>query len=263
MKRCVGILVIMLLVASMLYCAENEQAQQEKQSEYKVIKIFDGDTIVLDIDGVEERVRFIGMDTPEVAFGKKPAEYFANEATKHLEEILSKHKITKLEYDVTRRDKYDRLLAYLFLDNGEMLNVKMVKDGYAYTYTFPPNVKYEKRFQNAMRYARENSLGLWKDGTKVFSATDIDSLEKYIGKYVTVQGVIKKTYKSKKALYFNFGDDYRTDFTIVVFKNCWHNFRLDSEDYYLHKKVRVSGKLKRYNGPEIIINKPEEIEVVE
>ena len=263
MKKLICITLLWLLVISTLCCAENSQIQDKEQNEYKVIKIFDGDTIVLGIDGVEERVRFIGMDTPEIAHREKPAEYFANEATEHLKQILSKHKITKLEYDVIKRDKYGRLLAYLFLDNGEMLNEKMVKDGYAYLLTIPPNVKYNERFQSAIKYAREDSLGLWKNGIKIFNATDIDSLEKNIGKYATVQGVIKNTYKSKKALYFNFGDDYRTDFTIVVFKNCWHNFRLDSEDYYLHKKVRVSGKLKRYNGPEIIINMPEQLEIID
>lgn len=70
--------------------------------------------------------------------------------------------LLKIEFDVRTRDKYRRLLAYLYLPGGKMLNEEIVKAGYAQLMTIPPNLKYQERFLMAYREARENHRGLWK-----------------------------------------------------------------------------------------------------
>ena len=123
----------------------------------KVSRVIDGDTIEL-ING--EKVRYIGIDTAELNASKK-SECFAEEAfTKNRELVEGKE--VKLEKDVSETDKYGRLLRYVYLGN-EMINEKLVKEGYAQVATYPPDVKYVEKFKEAQKFARENNLGLWKD----------------------------------------------------------------------------------------------------
>ena len=135
----------------------------------KLLKIYDGDTILVSLNGKKEKIRFTGINTPEIAHPKfhKKSEYFGNKAKNHLKNILKKHKISKLEFDVKKRDKYQRMLAYIFLENGKMLNELMVENGYAYTYNFPPNSKYKALFDTAETYAKNKHLGIWKNKIKI------------------------------------------------------------------------------------------------
>ena len=139
-----------------------------------VAEIVDADTIKIWINNRIERLRFIGIDAPEIHKNRK-AYYMARKKHKDIEEILKMGKKAKeyllsvikpgdivwVEFDVQLRDKYGRLLGYVYLENGEMLNEKILKDGYAYILTIPPNVKYVDRFYRAYRYALENKKGLW------------------------------------------------------------------------------------------------------
>lgn len=146
-----------------------------KKTDYNniaVIRTIDGDTIEL---ADRERVRFIGIDTPEsrlnnklrrdatrtkrdyntiIAMGKRASAF-----TKSLVE----GKKVRLEFDVEKRDKYGRLLAYVYLPDGRMLNAELLKEGYAQVYTFPPNVKYVDLFLKLQEEARENNRGFWSE----------------------------------------------------------------------------------------------------
>lgn len=138
---------------------ENPVASQIESAQtselVKVTRLIDGDTI--EIEG-GKRVRLIGMDTPEInktgetgCFGKEAADY----ATK-----LLNGQLIKMEKDISEVDRYNRLLRYIYL--GEtMINDKLVRDGYARVYTYPPDVKYKDKFLESEKYARENDLGLW------------------------------------------------------------------------------------------------------
>ena len=119
---------------------------------YLVTKVIDGDTIVLE-NG--ERVRYIGIDTPEISQN----ECFALEAKKKNEELVLGKRV-RLEKDVSERDKYGRLLRYVYVGNI-FVNDYLVRNGYAYAVTYPPDVKYSERFLQAQREARENKRGLW------------------------------------------------------------------------------------------------------
>lgn len=121
-----------------------------------VVKVIDGDTIKLDNGQV---VRYIGMDTPETVDPRKPIQCFGQEAAKKNEELVLNKKVT-LEKDVSETDRYDRLLRYVYVD-GLFVNLELVKQGYAYAATFPPDVKHQADFAEAQTYAQKNGLGLW------------------------------------------------------------------------------------------------------
>ena len=121
-------------------------------------RVVDGDTIVLSNN---ERVRLIGVDTPETKHPKKPVEYFGREATAFTKRMVG-GKVIKLRYDQQRRDKYGRLLAYVYLPNGIFLNAEIIKQGYGYAYTKFP-FKYMEEFRQYEKEAREARRGLWAD----------------------------------------------------------------------------------------------------
>lgn len=130
-------------------------APSHTPSTLTVTSVIDGDTVI--ING--ERVRLIGIDAPES--GQLP---WGPRATEHLKDILSGNQWkVKVETDVQKRDRYGRILAYLWID-GRLINLEMVRDGYAVVLTIPPNVKYAERFVKAQKYARENRKGFWAEG---------------------------------------------------------------------------------------------------
>lgn len=123
---------------------------------FDVIRVVDGDTVVLQAIGT---VRLIGIDTPETVDPRKPVEYFGREASEYLRAMLAGRAV-RLEYDQTRRDRYGRTLAYLYLADGRFVNLEMVRQGYAHAY-----VKYPFRlmdeFVAAEHEAREANRGMW------------------------------------------------------------------------------------------------------
>jgi micrococcal nuclease len=122
------------------------------------VRVVDGDTIVLDGG---ERVRLIGVDTPELHHPAKPVQYFAHEA-KERTVALAQGRRVGLEYDHQRRDRYGRTLAYVFLPDGTLLNLRLIEEGYGFAYTkYPFRPDYMARFRNAERVARTQSHGLW------------------------------------------------------------------------------------------------------
>jgi micrococcal nuclease len=134
------------------------------QNFYLCTRVIDGDTIIVNIDGKEERVRLIGVDTPETVHPNKPVEYFGKEASEFTKRMVEGKKV-RLEYDWQRRDKYGRLLAYIYLEDGTFLNAEIIKQGYGFAYTRFP-FKYLEEFRQYEREARENGRGLWGLPTK-------------------------------------------------------------------------------------------------
>ncbi|NQT07098.1 MAG: thermonuclease family protein [Candidatus Omnitrophica bacterium] len=128
----------------------------QKEELYLVKRVIDGDTILL-ANG--ERVRYIGINTPETKHPYKPVERFGEEASQYNKKLVS-GKWVKLEFDAQRKDRYGRLLAYVYTD-GLFINAKLVEDGYAQVYTVPPNVKYQEEFLRLQLKARKERRGLW------------------------------------------------------------------------------------------------------
>lgn len=130
----------------------------------KVIRVKDGDTYVLNIDGEETTVRLIGVDTPESV---APSEY-TKENTSEGEVIseLVKQKLQQgttlcVEYDIEKTDKYGRTLAYLYFEDGVMVQEWLLQNGYAQVMIIQPNTKYAERFAEIQSNAADNKVGLW------------------------------------------------------------------------------------------------------
>lgn len=125
----------------------------------RVERVVDGDTFI--IEG-GERVRLIGVDTPETVHPGKPVEPFGPEASSFTAARLAGKRV-RLELDVQERDRYGRLLAYVFLEDGTFLNMELVGMGLAMVLTVPPNVKYVDQFLRKQEEARENRRGIWRE----------------------------------------------------------------------------------------------------
>lgn len=134
---------------------------------YKVLKVVDGDTVAVEINGVSETLRLIGIDTPETVHPSKPVQCYGTEASNKAKEVLTGQEVA-LEADETQsdRDKYDRLLRYVILKDGTNFNKFMIEQGFANEYTYDSNpYKYQAEFKAAEAYAMENKLGLWSPDT--------------------------------------------------------------------------------------------------
>ena len=138
---------------------------RKNESLVRVTRVIDGDTIRVLIQGKEDTVRLIGIDTPETVDPRKPIQCFGEEASIKAKATLE-GKTVILEFDPTQgeRDKYGRLLRYVFLD-GLNFNKLMISEGYAHEYTYQNNpYKYAEEFRSAQKQARDNKKGLWADG---------------------------------------------------------------------------------------------------
>jgi len=184
MKKTVGFIILMILGFSSFLLASEPVTVYYQEGKFSipfgkahnytdiiVKRVVDGDTIQLQSG---ERVRLIGIDTPEmhesnklyrdsqssgediktiIALGKRSYAFTRN---------LVEGKRVSLEFDVEKYDRYGRLLAYVYLKDGTFVNAKIVEEGYASLMTIPPNVKYADLFLKLYRDARENKRGLWK-----------------------------------------------------------------------------------------------------
>lgn len=125
----------------------------------RVVEVVDGDTIRVDLNGEETPVRLIGIDTPEKDGPYTDEECFGEQASRYTAEALGARDV-ELEFDVERTDRFDRTLAYVWIDDG-LFNERILREGYAVLATFPPNVHYVDRFTTAQRRARDEQAGLW------------------------------------------------------------------------------------------------------
>ena len=129
-----------------------------------VVEVVDGDTIKVELGGRIEKIRLIGVDTPETVHPQKPVEYFGKEASAFTRRVAL-GQIVRLEDDRQdqNRDKYGRLLRYVFLPDGTLLNAEIIAQGYGHAYTRFPFTRMEE-FRVLERDAREANRGLWGGG---------------------------------------------------------------------------------------------------
>ena len=138
-----------------------------KSPTYQVLRVTDGDTIHINYNGKNKKVRLIGLDTPETKDPRKPIQCFGREATAKMTE-LAENKNIRLEFDKTQgeRDKYGRLLAFVYSEDSKNLAYEMIRQGYGNEYTYNSNpYKYQNEFKEAARKAREENKGLWAENT--------------------------------------------------------------------------------------------------
>jgi micrococcal nuclease len=128
----------------------------------KVQRVSDGDTFVATVQGRRERVRVIGVDTPESVDPNRPDEPYGQEASDFAKHYLDGETV-RLAGDAEPRDRYGRMLAYVWLEDGTFWNALLVAEGYAQQLTIPPNVTYADLFRRLAREARQHDRGLWAE----------------------------------------------------------------------------------------------------
>ena len=127
-----------------------------------VVRIVDGDTIVVSENGAEEKVRLIGIDAPETVDPYKPVQCFGAEASRETKELLTNQQVLlKSDSSQGDRDKYGRLLRYVYLTDGTFINLSLVTNGYAREYTYRAPYQFQSEFKSAESSARAERLGLW------------------------------------------------------------------------------------------------------
>ncbi len=128
-----------------------------------ILKVVDGDTVDIDVDGRTERVRLIGVNTPETKHPTKPIECFGPEASAYLKQLLPMGTAVRIERDVEARDRYGRLLLYLYLGSNDLfINLDLVSRGYGTPMSIEPNTFHRNDFVRAAAQAEAANVGLWK-----------------------------------------------------------------------------------------------------
>ena len=256
-KRDLGLCIFFVLI----FCARTE----------RVIEVIDGDTFKTEQG---QTVRLLGINAPELT------EPGGDIAKNWLNLVLLKSKV-RLEKDVTEKDDYGRYLYYVYLNNI-FVNAEIIRLGYAETRFYPPDTMYQHELEELERTAIRNNKGLWPFA--VFQMPDTSQYlagrlpEKYVetevivwqdaadyyGQTKTVEGQIVASNNTGKVCFLNFHKDWKKYFTAVIFFSDFDKFPANPEDYYLNRKVRVSGLIKEYKEkPEIIVKSPSQIKIIE
>lgn len=158
--------IVVLFVGVLLVFDKNQSMANKSSNTFEVKKVVDGDTLEIERYGRIDKVRLIGIDTPETLDPRKPVQCFGREASDKTKGLLTGKQV-KLEFDpaVGEKDKYGRLLAYVWND-GKMINQELLEGGYATEYTYRSQTyKYQSEFKNAQSTAKHQGVGFWSEQT--------------------------------------------------------------------------------------------------
>jgi micrococcal nuclease len=158
-----GALRILVAVALSLLVSCSSGATTKNEVLITVLKVIDGDTVDIDIKGNTERVRLIGVNTPETKHPTKPIECFGPEASAYLTQLLPKGTHVRIERDIEARDRYGRMLLYLYRESDNLfINLDLVSHGYGTPMSIEPNTFHRNDFVHAAALAETTNEGLWK-----------------------------------------------------------------------------------------------------
>ncbi len=212
---------------------------------YRIKKVFDGDTVLLDDD---TKVRLLGINTPEVENSKNEEEPIAEEAKKYLQSLIAGKKV-RLETDAVKYDKYQRKLAHLFTEDGVHLNLKLVEQGLASVNIHPPNLLHLERLIQAQQTAEKQSIGIW--GENDYQPRPIEKLRESRRGWQRLVGKPQTIKEGRKFTRLQFSDNI--------------NVRIPKDNLtyfpdlhvYLDKNVEVRGWIsKRKEEYSILIRHP-------
>ncbi|MBO6784159.1 MAG: thermonuclease family protein [Alphaproteobacteria bacterium] len=225
-----------------------------------VTDVVDGDTVVLD-NGRE--VRLVGIQAPKLPLGRPGFEKWplADASKAALEKLVLGRTVT-LAYGGARVDRYNRLLAHLFTEDGTWIQGRLLGDGMARVYSFPDNRALVHEMLAREGHAREARDGIW--ALPYYVVLDTEASAAHVDRFALVEGRVLETARVRGRTFLNFGPDWRTDFTIAISAKNWKSFAAQgiSHEDYAGRRVRVRGWLKSRNGPMIDVTHPEQIEVL-
>jgi micrococcal nuclease len=159
--RRIAPLLLLVAVVVVLLARGRDEPSRTTLGRAQVLRVVDGDTIRVRLDGRTERVRYIGIDTPESVKPGTSVQCFAKRASAANAALVAGRSV-RLVADVEERDRYGRLLAYVYREpDGAFVNARLVRDGYARTLTIAPNVAHARELADLARAARREHRGLW------------------------------------------------------------------------------------------------------
>jgi len=206
------------------------------QSLQQVRWVVDGDTIIL---RGGEKVRLLGINTPELEHNGRVAEQGALPAKQYLQKMLAQHQVY-LEYDVEKVDHYGRSLAYVFLDNGLHVNSELLKSGMATLSIHPPNIKYSHTLSMAQKYARSRETGVWSQASHQLNPATVQVVSKLKHRWGRFKGRVQSIQYTKKGA------------KLYLSKQCYmwipaSNYRyFTALEKYLNQKVDVRAWSKKW-----------------
>ena len=158
-----GVITTFALLIGLVSCSSSSPQPNGQPDLVKIADVIDGDTVDIDINGRTERVRLIGVNTPETKHPTKPIECFGPEASAYLTQLLPKGTRVRIERDVEARDRYGRMLLYLYLGSNDLfINLDLVARGYGTPMSIEPNTFHRNDFVRAAAQAEAADVGLWK-----------------------------------------------------------------------------------------------------
>ncbi|PCJ43148.1 MAG: nuclease (SNase) [Alphaproteobacteria bacterium] len=255
------IFTLMLALFFMTSLAQAQQAELKKSITQQVVRVIDGDTVILKD---KTRVRLVGIQAPKLPLGRKGhTEWPLGTASKEFLSRLVLNKEVTLYYGGQRRDRYGRALAHLFLKDGLWIQGEILKAGMARVYSFPDNRAIVPAMLAQERLARQNRRGIW--ALSYYDPKDHRQAAKYTNSFQLVKGVVRDVAKVRNTYYLNFGRDWKKDFTIVIKSRAARKFIKAGQnpESYLGKKIEIRGWLKFYNGPMIEATHPEQITIIQ
>lgn len=232
------------------------------EGEYRVVHVVDGDTIEL---AGGRKVRYIGIDAPETmkragtGWVFQPEAYSMASKDLNTEMVGARH--VRLEFDKEKEDRYGRWLAYIHID-GVMVNLELVREGLATVYTFPPNTKYYEEFIRVQEDARASRKGLWSSVREI----PPEEAAENVGSFRSVKGTVSEVRFSRGRIALQIGQDRRNFLTAVIFARNIPLFSaqgIDPADHYSSRYVEVVGKIEDSRAPQMIIDNPSQIKVLE
>lgn len=235
--------------------------QLKKSATQKVIKITDGDTIILEN---QTRVRLVGIQAPSLPLERNnfKGEPLAFQSKRTLSDLVLGKYVT-LYFGGQRQDRYGRTLAHLFLRDGLWVQGEMLKYGMASVYSFPDNRAIVPEMMAYEQIARQNNNGIW--ALNFYKPKAQETSGKYHNSFQIVTGIVRQVAKVRGTYYLNFGADWKKDFTVVIKYRAARKFikaDLDPQNY-TGKKIEVRGWLKSFNGPMIEATHPEQILIIQ
>ncbi len=226
----------------------------------QVVEVIDGDTVVLE-SGRE--VRLVGTQAPKLPLGRRNfvAWPLADEAQQALEKLVLGRNV-QLAHGGREVDRHGRLLAHLYLDDSLWVQGEMVSAGMARVYTFADNRSCVSDLLDRERAAREAAAGIWRH--PFYAIRDVVEVDDDIGSFQLVEGTVVSAAVVRGRAYLNFGEDWRSDFTISIAPRDRRLF--EAEGYVFEELVgrdlRARGWIEEFNGPVIDATHPEQIELL-
>ncbi len=242
---------VILLAAALLFAGACNSAEAPPGDSVRVIQVRDGDTVVVELAGRNENVRLLGVDTPEMNYKTGEPEPFALEATLFVREKVEGRSVVLTPDPLNQdRDHYGRLLRYVLLENGDLLNLELIRNGYGFAFLEFP-LSNRERLVEAEIEARNAGRGLWAESR--IRKIQYDEAVLFEGLAVAARGTIvaARTINTKadgRISFLNFHTDYKRYLTVVIKEADFRRFGGDPADRYRGETVTVTGRVREHRG---------------